>query len=195
MTEDTMTKCGLFAVCDTGPPAGSDDYTTLVVVHGFAWHAGLGSSSPQTIALSSVYTGVFTRFLPLAEPHNSRIVLVNRRDYPGAVPFDQEELTLQSSTIATTSDATTNIKLYMRARARELYDFLEIFVKTADIPPKSLVLAGWSFGSIWITALLAHVSTFPVNDIELDKYIRRVVAYGRSSSIVCSISLNLSFSR
>ncbi|THH15943.1 hypothetical protein EW146_g4608 [Bondarzewia mesenterica] len=161
-----MMKHGLCALHDTGPPKGSDNYTTLVVLHGYAWHSA-----------------VFIRLLPLSEKYNSRVVLVNRRDYPGAIPFDEEELRRLNSVIPATPDAAANIKMYMKDRARELYGFLEDFVKTEEIPPSAgdtggLVVAGWSFSTIWMTALLAHVSTFPRNDVELHRYVRRVVAYG-----------------
>ena len=31
---------GLHIFQDTGAPAGSTDYTTLVVIHGIVWHSG-----------------------------------------------------------------------------------------------------------------------------------------------------------
>lgn len=122
--------------------------------------------------------GVFSRFLPLAAASNARIVLVNRRDYPDSTPLDEKDLQLLSSTESNPDEAAANVQAYMKNRARELYDFLVDFVAEEDIHVNSLVLAAWSFSSAWILALLAHVSTFPVNDVELDKYIRRVVLYG-----------------
>lgn len=120
--------------------------------------------------------------LPLAESHNSRIVLVNRRDYPGAIPYSDEEMHLLSSTMLDTPEAAANIKLFAEARAREVYDFLVHLVKTENIPVDGgIVLAGWSLGAVWMTAFLAYASTFPVGDIDLRRYIRRVVLYGMRS--------------
>ena len=71
----------------------------------------------------------------------------------------------------------------MKARARELYDYLVDLVRTQNIPRAQgkaggIVLAGWSIGATWITALLAHVAEFPVGDVRLGEYVRRLVLYG-----------------
>jgi hypothetical protein len=113
-----------------------------------------------------------------------RIVAVNRRDYPGAVPLDEEERRLLTLTQSAAPDSAANIKVYMQHRAQELYDFLQIFVKAEHIPVTAgkkggLVVAGWSFSACWITALLAHVSSFPVGDVELRSYIQYVVTLGK----------------
>lgn len=114
----------------------------------------------------------------MAAQSNARIVLVNRRDYPDSEPYTEEERRLLSSAQGSTSGAAADLKEYMKARARELYNFLVKFVTDEDIAVDSIVLAGWSFGSAWMLALLTHAATFPVNDVELDKYIRRVILYG-----------------
>ncbi len=75
--------------------------------------------------------------------------------------------------------------MFLQARAREVYDFLEDLVRRDDIPPAQsdgnaggIVVAGWSFGALWMISLMAYVSTFPVNDVELAKYVRRVIIFG-----------------
>ncbi|EIM81598.1 alpha/beta-hydrolase [Stereum hirsutum FP-91666 SS1] len=163
MTEPVYTtrKVGLFSIQDTGAPVqDGQSYTTLVIIHGFTWHRG-----------------VFSRLLPLAAESNARIVLVNRRDYPDSAPYTEEEHRLLISARGSTPEAAADLKEYIKARARELYNFLSKFVTDEDIAVDSLVLAGWSFGSAWMLALLTHAATFPVNDVELDKYIRRVILY------------------
>ena len=35
-----LTQSGLYILADTGTPEWSTDYTTLVLLHGFAWHSG-----------------------------------------------------------------------------------------------------------------------------------------------------------
>ncbi|KAJ2977075.1 hypothetical protein NUW54_g11466 [Trametes sanguinea] len=65
---------------------------------------------------------------------------------------------------------------------RELYDFLVQLVKDGNIPapdPENtkggIILAGWSFGTGLITAFLANVASFPVGEVRLGDYMRRVV--------------------
>ncbi|OCB85145.1 hypothetical protein A7U60_g7771 [Sanghuangporus baumii] len=162
MTSLSTSKYGVFAIHDSGVPIGSkEDYTTLVILHGFTWHAG-----------------VFTRLLPLSHQFNTRIVLVNRRDYPGSKPFDHEELRPISSIDAIGADALSVLNTYMKERARELYDFLELFVQKEKIPKDGrLIVAGWSFGANWITALLANAQELSVNRIPLSAYIRWLILY------------------
>ncbi|KAI0755807.1 hypothetical protein C8Q74DRAFT_1305452 [Fomes fomentarius] len=158
---------GLHVYQDSGPPVGSSNYTTLVILHGYAWHGG-----------------TFVKLIPFAQKHNARIVLVNRRDYPGAAPYTEEELTaLREANVAKDpSNAHVLFMPYLKDRARELHSFLVNFVVENDIPSihgntGGIILAGWSLGSIWMTALLAHVQTFPVVDVELGAYMRRIVLH------------------
>ncbi|KAL5496029.1 hypothetical protein ACEPAH_3122 [Sanghuangporus vaninii] len=72
MSHSILKKYGHFAIRDSGVPNESHDYVTLVLLHGFAWHSG-----------------IFSRLLPLATKFNSRIILVNRRDYPSSDPLDE----------------------------------------------------------------------------------------------------------
>ncbi|KAI0668266.1 hypothetical protein C8Q78DRAFT_980478 [Trametes maxima] len=161
---------GLHVLHDSGVPNGSSDYTTLVILHGYAWHSG-----------------IFSRLSPLAPQHNTRLVLVNRRDYPGARPYDEVDRRLLSSLSAEAdaaeiAAATQNINVWMARRAREVYDLLTELVKNENVPPAApektkggIIVAGWSFGSAWMTALLAHVASFDVNEVDLSAYVRRVV--------------------
>ncbi|KAI0334193.1 hypothetical protein GY45DRAFT_1318644 [Cubamyces sp. BRFM 1775] len=158
---------------DSGVPTDSADYTTLVIIHGYAWHSG-----------------TFIKLLPLAAKYNTRILLVNRRDYPGSEPYSEAEraslppisLLAGTGTAADEAAALANLKAFMKERARELYDLLVQLVKNEDITAADrknnkggIVVAGWSFGSSWMTALLANVAAFPVEDIKLSDHIRRVV--------------------
>ncbi|KAI0755699.1 hypothetical protein C8Q74DRAFT_1305136 [Fomes fomentarius] len=137
---------------DSGSPPGSEDpsYTTLILVHGFCWTSE-----------------VWKRLLPFAPSHNVRIVSVNRRDYPGATPYtDRDRALLQTAADATESSVALKALLtFMNERARELHDFLV----------EGIVIVGWSLGAAWMTALLANVGSFPVSDIKLSDYVRRVV--------------------
>ncbi len=143
----------------------------------------------STNIFKPLVAGTFVKLVPLAHKYNARIVLVNRRDYPGATPYTEEELTpLREANVA--KDPSTAHALfmpYLKERARELHTFLVHFVVENDIPSVDgntggIVLAGWSLGSIWMTALLAHVHTFPVVDVELGAYMRRIVLHGMLTS-------------
>ncbi|KAI0755694.1 Alpha/Beta hydrolase protein [Fomes fomentarius] len=154
---------------DSGSPQSSEDpnYTTLILVHGFGWSSE-----------------VWKRLLPFAPSHNVRIVSVNRRDYPGATPYtDRDRALLQTAADATESSVALEALLtFMNERARELHDFLVEFVRSNKIPVArheanagGIVIVGWSLGAAWMTALLANVGSFPVGDVKLGDYIRRIV--------------------
>lgn len=70
-------------------------------------------------------------------------------------------------------------------RAQELYRFLIEFVKKEPVTPTGgLVLAGWSFGCNYITALLAESMTFAstADDARLLACLKRAVIYGTSDA-------------
>ncbi|OJT10817.1 hypothetical protein TRAPUB_12686 [Trametes pubescens] len=173
----TSTGSVLHILEDSGVPNGSTDYTTLVVIHGYTWHSG-----------------IFSKLVPLAKDNNTRVVLVNRRDYPGARPLTQEERALlpslsteEAADATEISEATQKIDIFMKERAREVYDLLVELVNNADLPPfqrdrntGGIIVAGWSFGTVWITALLAHAASCNTNNADLSAYMRRVVFFDPS---------------
>ncbi|KAI0739376.1 hypothetical protein C8Q80DRAFT_1347120 [Daedaleopsis nitida] len=188
------TTSPLHILSDTGAPEGSTDYTTVVLIHGFAWHSErlqrynsanwLDTTPPR--CQSDTPTGIFTKLLPLAPAHNARVVLLNRRDYPGSTPYTAAELSdLRTAADESTdsSAAKTVLLQFLAARARELYDLLDAFVHEHDIPPAraeedagGIVLVGWSFGTCLTTAFLAHVASFSGGTpSSLGKYVRRVI--------------------
>ncbi|KAI0833345.1 hypothetical protein BC628DRAFT_1307400 [Trametes gibbosa] len=159
---------------DSGAPVGSHDFTTVVILHGFTWH-----------------TGIFTKLIPLAHSHNARILLVNRRDYPGSDPLPKEECALLHVLSAAEWEnpekvamAKRDLGLFMEHRARELYDLLVQLVQSGDVskPDRAnnkggIVVAGWSLGGAWMTSLLAHAASFSGGDTKLRDFLRRVVLY------------------
>jgi pimeloyl-ACP methyl ester carboxylesterase len=76
----------------------------------------------------------------------------------------------------------------MKARAREIYDFLLQLVKSEDLRINSIILAGWSLGTAFVTSFLAHAPNFDSESRSagLSQYIRRVLAYGASPGFGCS---------
>ena len=136
-------------------------------------------------------SGIFAKLIPLAAGRNARVVLVNRRDYPGATPFAPEHhALLQAATTSETSAAHASLVGFMQERAREVYDLLARFIQDNNIPlaqheakKGGIVLGGWSFGTAWMSSFLAHAPSFPSardGSVDLSKYVRRVVFYGKS---------------
>lgn len=119
--------------------------------------------------------------IPFASQHNSRLVLVNRRDYPGSVPFtDEERERLRASERPDVEglEALSILLSYSQDRAIEFHDMLRSFVSTQGLSEKSVVVICWSFGSAWLTQFLAHVPSLPTEQPQLHKYIKRVVWLG-----------------
>ncbi|TBU30271.1 hypothetical protein BD311DRAFT_755099 [Dichomitus squalens] len=157
---------GLHIFADSGVPTDTADHTTLVILHG-----------------STIHSGNFTRLLPLGKARHARIVLVNRRDYPGAVPYTESEQLLLSDAHSDDEVIKSNLALFMKQRAQELLGFLVELVQAGGVTPAEpirnkggIVVAGWSLGQAWMTALLAHASSSPASS-RLREYIRRVVLY------------------
>ncbi|KAI9436612.1 alpha/beta-hydrolase [Lactarius indigo] len=163
MSHDEWKTAGVFAYKDTGVPTSTTSegrYLTLVMVHGLAFPAG-----------------VFSRLAQKAGKLGARVVLINRRGYPLSKPFSDEERALLVSSADDTVGDQLIIDNFVKGLARELYDFLLHLVAAGDIPPKSIILAGWSLGALWMTAFLAHAPSFPTTNIALHQYFRRVIAY------------------
>lgn len=74
------------------------------------------------------------------------------------------------------------MRSYMKDRARELYHFLVEVATTEAIPKVSeksgMIIVGWSLGSAWITALLAHLEEFEGAGIMLQSYARKFICLG-----------------
>ncbi|KAI0630696.1 hypothetical protein C8Q77DRAFT_1160239 [Trametes polyzona] len=166
----TGEAAALHVLVDSGRPKHSSAYTTLVLVHGLGWHAGN-----------------FQNILPFAKQFNARIVLVNRRDYPGSLACTPEEHAQLSrlAQSATTADVSEDTSAVMAGHAYDIYDFLVDFVRRERIPiaghddgAGGIVLVGWSLACVWITAFLANVGLFPAQeDVPLAQYLRRVILY------------------
>ena len=140
-------------------------------------------------------TGVFTSILPYARQTNTRIILINRRDYPGAEPYTASELALLPLSVKDLTqdpDELEGIKIsisfFLKHRGHELLRFLTGIVREHDIPrgdaarnTGGIVLVGWSLGVLWANAVLAHAASFQHDDVNLGRYLRRVVLYGASA--------------
>ncbi|KAH8078737.1 alpha/beta-hydrolase [Cristinia sonorae] len=157
-----LVKYGAFAIHDTGAPTGKDTYQTLVMIHGFSWHSG-----------------IFSRLASYAEKHSARVVLVNRRDYPGSASYTEEECRLLKAGSSPTPDGAASVREYLKARGKDLHDFLQEFISKEKIPQAGgITLAGWSFGVPFITSLLAYGPSFSSQGgLNIAPYIHTVLNY------------------
>lgn len=119
--------------------------------------------------------------LPFTLKNSCRIVLVNRRSFPGAEPLAAEDYQLLKGAQEDTPKGHEALSTFFKNEAQGIYRFLEDFITQEDIPVSGgIILVGWSMCGAWIAALLAFASSFSVNDVEVSRYIRRIVTYGKA---------------
>ncbi|KLO13269.1 hypothetical protein SCHPADRAFT_874309 [Schizopora paradoxa] len=146
-----------FAFDDTGPPPGTNAYTTLIVVHGTGFHKG-----------------IFKRLLPLAHGQGIRLVLINRRDYYGSTPFTNAELELIQSTDPIKHNQ------FFGDRATELAEFVVAFAEREHLPKVDetgtiggVAVMAWSSGNVFAQPLLSFADSIPLpTKIKLEEYFR-----------------------
>ena len=179
-------------IADSSAPEGSTNYTTIVLFHGYVWTSGKGlpiSVLSGEEADEMDETDAFRKMLPFAKAYNSRLILADRRDYHGAIPYTVQERAdlFTAAAVAKTESgvAQTKVLAWMRDRAREVYDLLVHIVRQHEIPLAhpvanvgGAIVGGWSFGVTFVTALLANMVSFPVGDVDLRKYLCSVVFLG-----------------
>lgn len=93
---------------------------------------------------------------PFAAQNNARLILINRRDFPGSEPYtDSERAKLALAQAAPEEEAVALLESYMRDQAREIFDFLGAFIEQEKIPLAGgrnggIILCTWSFAATWI---------------------------------------------
>ncbi|KAH8111951.1 hypothetical protein DFH11DRAFT_559094 [Phellopilus nigrolimitatus] len=154
---------------DSGVPLGTEEsYTTLIVIHGASFHGG-----------------VFKRLLPLAPLHAIRLVLVNRRDYPGSSPYTDTDLAQINGNDAIAHDN------FQRARGIELATFVRCFVELEKVPQASpdgksggVSLTGWSSGNFYTLPLLAYADSIPAETREaIAPFLRSLIIFDPPRSL------------
>ncbi|TCD66600.1 hypothetical protein EIP91_001157 [Steccherinum ochraceum] len=117
--------------------------------------------------------------LQYAAKHNVRIVLVNRRGYPGAAQYTEEELAqLKTGNSGPSPEAANAVRDHLKDRVKEIYELLETFIMKKNITTDGgIVLGGWSMATLFATAFLAYGPAIPVGKINVVSYIKRIVAY------------------
>ncbi|TFK53392.1 hypothetical protein OE88DRAFT_1626342 [Heliocybe sulcata] len=142
---DPINSAGVqFHYEDSGAPS-SAVYTTLVAIHGSSYHSA-----------------IFAKLLPLAARHNLRLVLLNRRDYPGSTPVSQDELEkIRSDNLGVNAAV-------LRELGLQIASFIAWYARTASIPQVQIGVSGepegglsvlaWSSGNATTSAAIANLA-------------------------------------
>ncbi|KAA1467615.1 hypothetical protein DENSPDRAFT_869191 [Dentipellis sp. KUC8613] len=139
-------------------------YTTIVIIHGTAYHGA-----------------IFSRMFPHAAAYQLRLVAVNRREYPGSTPLSDEDLRIVNGTDASAG------RDFFRRQSVDIVRFLAWFVQNEDIPKihstpgerdkAGLILMSWSAGWAHVARVLSDADALPIDLIEtLTPYLRGVCA-------------------
>lgn len=138
---------------------------------------------------------MFSRLVPFAPRHNCRLILVNRRGYPGATPFSAEELRDLGRYSSDDSPAShEGFRAFCRERGREVYDFLaELVSSDQSITTEGGVsIAGWSSGAMYTMAFLAYAPAFAAaREFDLQPYMHSVISYGKLHLVLIHAELGL----
>ncbi|KAF5319610.1 hypothetical protein D9619_008564 [Psilocybe cf. subviscida] len=124
-----------FAYHDSGPPPNKTVYDTVVLIHGHTYH-----------------TGTFKPMLDQAHDFGFRIILPNRRLYPGSTPYTKEEVD------ALQADKSVDDRTQAFLKQGE---YLLKFVNNviAEHKLQSVLLVGWSLGTAFLNATVASITT------------------------------------
>lgn len=133
---------------------------------------------------------VFKRLLPLAAALKLRLVIVNRRDYPGSSLYEGEELDIIKADNITGNDG------FGRRQAGELARFIKTFIEKEDVPKPSsdgkdggVVLLSWSSGNGYTLPLLAYPDAIPEGTREvIAPYLRLHIIFGASINTIIAPS-------
>ncbi|EEB93610.1 hypothetical protein MPER_07705, partial [Moniliophthora perniciosa FA553] len=123
---------------DSGAPPNSTDYTTLLVLHGSAFN-GHG----------------FEKLHDYAHELNLRVLIWNRRDYPGSTKYTDEEL----------EELNQGKKIFIDRLGAQVADFLKQFIEKEKIPKATpdrkaggIAVMGWSMGTATAMSLFSDPS-------------------------------------
>ncbi|KAI0820433.1 alpha/beta-hydrolase [Trametes gibbosa] len=158
---------------DSGPPVGSTNYITLILVHGTCFHSA-----------------IYRPLIPFAAERNLRLVLLNQRDYPGSTPYSTEDV---EDLCASSYEAQARA---MQTRGLEIAAFLRWFIQTYDTPPiknegetkfpvGGIAVVSWSGGNCAAVGMFAHADKLSKETQKLlNEHIRSFVMYDPSATTI-----------
>ncbi|THV03997.1 hypothetical protein K435DRAFT_650132 [Dendrothele bispora CBS 962.96] len=139
---------------DSGAPPNSDDYTTVVVLHGSAFN---GST--------------FDKIHDYAHKYNIRVVVWNRRDYRGSTELTDAEI----------DDLNKGKKSFLDMLAAQMADFLKLLIEKEKIPrvqnnAGGIALMGWSMGAASTMPFFADPAVIKPEIYEiLEPYVKNLI--------------------
>ncbi|KAG7100293.1 hypothetical protein E1B28_002066 [Marasmius oreades] len=141
---------------DNGSPSNSDDYTTLVILHGSAFN-GYGLEKLHHVSHSL----------------NLRTVILQRRQYPGSTQYTDSEL----------EDLRQGRKVFLDRIGKNMAEFLLQFIEKEKIPKASedmkrggIAVMAWSMGTPSATALFSDRNIVPRKDyLVLEDYVKDLI--------------------
>jgi len=124
--------------------------------------------------------------IPFAAANRTRLILVNRRDYPNTTPFSDSELASLGS-----ADLETRAKA-LAQQGIDIGLFLAWLVREENIPPVSvdrdgkqqggIALVAWSLAHTPLAGFLAHADALPAEAIRaLEPCLRTYCIFGESA--------------
>ncbi len=111
---------------------------------------------------------------------SQRILLVNRRGYPGSTPYNVDEL----RTFAEGPD---------NARYSQLIDdgtncalLLDGLIQSLSLPQEGgVAVVGWSLGNKFTLAMIASIETLPEDvQVRLGMFVKRTIIWGMSCTCI-----------
>ncbi|KAJ7606492.1 Alpha/Beta hydrolase protein, partial [Roridomyces roridus] len=140
---------------DSGVPSGSQDYKTIVIVHGMLFNKRKYGFDPLHA---------------YAAKYNTRIICPARRGYPGSTPFTPAEV----------AEMEAGSKTVQERLARQVGWFLLHLIEKGTITDGGgIVLVGWSLGNATTLSLLGAEPGVIEHEVYhvLEKHLRRLVLY------------------
>lgn len=159
-----------FAYYDSGPIQGS--YITLVVVHGNTYHAGEFHVRVTTYnECNNLWPGTFLSLFPAASKFQFRVILVQRRLYPGSTSYTEDE----TSIILEGTDEER--KKVLDLDGELLSQFVVNMVNEHNLDKVAVI--GWSAGTCYLNAIIDSIRRLDQKSQEqLQKHVHALIHWG-----------------
>lgn len=162
-----------FTLTDSGPPPNTENYTTLLIVHGHTYHAGMSSVLLDFSELKADLD-LFKKLGPLAKASAVRVICVNRREYNGSTPHTPEELRVYKA------GGDEERTMLLSEEGRNLALCMDAVIQKCAIPAAGHVaLVGWSLGNTFTMAVMASIASLPYDSkYRLKESIKSFILWG-----------------
>jgi len=150
-----------FAYHDSGAPPNKSEYKAIILIHGHTYHSG-----------------TFKVMLQRANEFGFRIILPNRRLYPGSTPLTKEEVDAvqPGKPVGELADA------YMK-HGEHLLMFVNNVIKEHNLG--SVILSGWSLGTGFLSVTVASIVNLSEEiQANLRKTVKTIVWWDPSAGVI-----------